>query len=289
MDDDERARRRPRSGLSTTADLASATCRTTIDAPDAADYLIARFEGVTGDDELALIEAVVDRVEPARVGHFLEASGDALDRGWSVPVEMPLGRALAMTPPNAVVERLLGFAERQGLDRCTRWSRSVGAGNPFTELVVPLPGPARAALELGLAAPGELRAPPLPAAVRDALGALAVDGVALSVWLTPAPVRGGGRDRAGPARRDRGRARRRRPGDRRGGGLRRSGRGPAGLRAGRDRRSAAGRLSLRPGARRWRGRRAPGTPSRRPRRGAPCRSAGRCARPGRRRAARCCG
>ena len=174
------AGRRPRFGLSTTADHAATTCWTSVEPVDAADYLLTRFAGVTSDDELDLIAAVVERVEPARVGHFIEVSAGAPDRGWSVPVEMPLGRALAMIDPNAAVERLLELAARRGLDRCTRWSRSIGAGNRFTEVVVPLPD-----LALGLEAVAELGAP-APVAVRDAVAAAGAAGTALSVWITRA-------------------------------------------------------------------------------------------------------
>src|SRR5262245_29354620 len=83
---------RPRFGLATTADHAATTCWTSVEAADAADYLLARFEGVTADDELDLIAAVVERIEPARAGHFLEVSAGVLDRGWSLPIELPLAR-----------------------------------------------------------------------------------------------------------------------------------------------------------------------------------------------------
>jgi hypothetical protein len=169
---------RPRFGLATTADYATTTSWTSVEAADAADYLLARFEGVTADDELDLIAAVVERIEPARVGHFLEVSAGVLDRGWSLPIELPLARALALIEPNVAVERLLELADRRRLDACTRWSRSVGAGNPFTEVVLPAP------LEVALEAYDALAAPRPPPAVRDALAAAGATAAALSVRIT---------------------------------------------------------------------------------------------------------
>jgi hypothetical protein len=141
------------------------------------------LSSIANDAELARLDAVIERMHPARVGHYIDASADALDRGWTIPDDVPLARALAVATENAITARLEQFALAHGIDTCSRLARSLGAGNPFTELVIRLPDLAQALTAfaaLGVPAPG--------AAVVDALRIAARPGASLSIWLTDTGV-----------------------------------------------------------------------------------------------------
>ena len=58
--------------------------------------LAAVLEPIADADQLALVDAALERLRPARVGYWIEARADQLDRGWEMIGALPLSRALAV-------------------------------------------------------------------------------------------------------------------------------------------------------------------------------------------------
>ena len=176
---------RPRFTFATDARFGAVALRASFDAAALGGGFSARFEDVAADDELARLDVAIEQAQPARVAHWIEGRAGALERGWRIPAELPLARALALADANPKVVALAEFGEARGIETVSRFGRSVGlGGNRFTELVAQLPGSGDEALEVGLDAYRALKAPRLPGLLVEAMRMALRGPISLSVWLT---------------------------------------------------------------------------------------------------------
>ncbi|HXF63956.1 MAG TPA: hypothetical protein VNK95_20190 [Caldilineaceae bacterium] len=160
------------------------------------------------EDALARLADLGGRLDPHRLGVWVEASdGDmdgGVDAGWYLPEPLPLDVGLeaarALSPENPKLTQLQAWAEAAGAQSCERLGRSVAPGSAFSEIRIVLPG--SGVDEWVLAGVRLMEALRMPALPDDALGALlnAETGQMLaSLWLTATGVAKAGLLAAAPS------------------------------------------------------------------------------------------
>ena len=150
--------------------------------PPMGDYLLAA--GIP-DAEICRLGEAEETIAPERLCTWIERTGESLNVGWTFPVDVPLAQAL----PGAARAGLREWAKKHGIEACTSLGRAIGAGNPYSQLRLPLPGektaPQLAAALEAFAALG------VPSPSDDVVGALLERGraeLALSAWLSASGV-----------------------------------------------------------------------------------------------------
>ena len=183
-------------GVSLSADLRRLTWRVTDTSEDFIPRLADYFEkaGVS-EREMDRIARMGEAIQPTRLGAWFEVLDAAFNAGWVFPVDLPFTQALACTEFSQARDQLAAWAEQHQVTTCTRLGRAVGAGNPYTELQLRLPGEdIEQQMEVGSSAFSALQVPQLPAAAWVALRDLGrpslttQSGLSLSVWLSATGV-----------------------------------------------------------------------------------------------------
>jgi hypothetical protein len=85
---------------------------------------------------------IADALAPERLGAWLAVADHGLDGGWVIDEPTPLSRAWVAAPESRALDRVMDWAELYDVTMCLRVRRSVGAGTPWTELVLEVPGDA---------------------------------------------------------------------------------------------------------------------------------------------------
>jgi hypothetical protein len=149
--------------------------------PAMADYL----EAVGApEQEMERLKSAGLRLQPDRLGTWIVVAEDLFDAGWYMPGEIPLSTAFDFSTASEEASILKTWATEHSLATCASLGRSIGEGDPFTALEIPLA--AGSAEEQVSAALGLFDTLGVPAPPDMALGAiLSLDGAALGVsaWL----------------------------------------------------------------------------------------------------------
>jgi len=159
-----------------------------LDVDEEGPAWLARALAAEGTEppDLAALTSCVETLRPGRTGWWIAARGEVLDRGWALGGDLPLDRALEIGGATEPARQLAAWAERHGVTRATRISRSLGRGNRYTELWLPLDGVVEASAgEAVLDGYRSLRVLPPPPWV---LWAADDRPAVLSVWLTAGGV-----------------------------------------------------------------------------------------------------
>ena len=175
----------PRFGFAVDARLEAVAARATFETGALPGGLAARFEDLVAPDELVRLDVALEQTSPARVEDWLESRSGSLERGWRVPAQLPLARALALADATPKVVALAELGETRGIELVRGFGRSLGlSGHAFTEIVAALPGTGERALEIGLEAFRALEVPRLPPALVEAMRGTVRGPLSLRVWLT---------------------------------------------------------------------------------------------------------
>lgn len=183
-------------GVSLSADLRRLTWCVTDRSEDFIPRLAGYFEkaGVS-EREMERIARIGEAIQPDRLGAWFEVLDTTFNAGWVFPVDLPLSQALAHVDSGRARDQLAAWAEQHEVTTCTRLGRAVGAGNPYTELQLRLPGEEIGQqIEIGSSAFSALQVPQPPAAVWVALRESGNPSLptqsspSLSVWLSATGV-----------------------------------------------------------------------------------------------------
>ncbi|AOX02093.1 hypothetical protein BJP34_24015 [Moorena producens PAL-8-15-08-1] len=154
--------------------------------PQLSEYLI---EVGTSESELERISAAEEKIKPARLGVWISRTEETTNTGWYFPVNIPLSQALAGVEVSQAKQQLTSWASRHKLETCSGLGRSIGVGNPYTELWLPLPGDQiEQQLFLALEGFSALGVPSLPDQALVAILKSSQVGLVLSVWLSATGV-----------------------------------------------------------------------------------------------------
>ena len=143
------------------------------------------FEAVGASaQEMERLTRIGRQLQPDRLGCWIMVAEELFDAGWFFPVNIPLRAACDLAPQNDANDTLRTWAAEHGLATCASLGHSIGEGNPFTALQIPLPaGSTEQQVYAGLKLFERMGVPSPP---DMALGAiLNQDGakLAVSVWL----------------------------------------------------------------------------------------------------------
>jgi hypothetical protein len=157
--------------------------------PKMADYF--QKCGMVGDD-LALINAMGEALEPNQVGSWIEVVDGGMRTGWQFREPMELARIAPHLGNDLVVTKLMMFTAKRDIERYRGFVQSVKTpkGSTTGTLVeLELPGDTAAA-QVALAAEGfkDLGGTELPSALSDVLGASRDADVSFGVELVAGAV-----------------------------------------------------------------------------------------------------
>ena len=138
------------------------------------------------DDDRVRLDETIEKLNADALGYWTEVEGTNLAGGWWLPKRVPLAAARALAPHTSAAEKLGAWAERRGITAASSFGRSLGSGNPFTELVLPLPAGTSLADALEVWDATGIDDPPAPFldGLRDGAGAGAGDALAIAARLT---------------------------------------------------------------------------------------------------------
>lgn len=139
-----------------------------------------------GDDDRARLDETIEQLDAEALGYWTEVHGTNVAGGWWIPKRVPLAAARALAPHTKAAEKLGAWAERRGITAATSFGRALGGGNPFAELVLPLPGGTSLAdaLEVWDATGIDDPAAPFLDGLRSGFSAGAGDELAVAARLT---------------------------------------------------------------------------------------------------------
>ncbi len=183
-------------GVSLSADLRRLTWRVTDTPEDFIPRLADYFEKADiSEREMDRIAHIGEVIQPSRLGAWFEVLDTTFNAGWVFPVDIPFAQALTYTESSQARDQLAAWAEQHEVTTCTRLGRAVGAGNPYTELQLRLPGEEiEQQIEVGSSAFSALQVPQPPAAAWVALrnwgnsSLTTQPGMSLSIWLSATGV-----------------------------------------------------------------------------------------------------
>lgn len=125
----------------------SGACLTLTMPRQAGAWVAAELEGVA-PSERERFDAFGRELPERRIGHWIDVAGSAFDRGWILAGPIALERIVPLLPESPRSKALFAMCRARELVNVVRVSRSIGEGNPFTELRLALPTDRAAALRL---------------------------------------------------------------------------------------------------------------------------------------------
>lgn len=94
--------------------------------------------GVDHERQTRLTE-LGQRLQPKRLGHWLQLREEHVDAGWFIPSELPIADALAETPASSARDAFAGWCDDEDIELVLGFERSLGPAN-YAGLWFELPG-----------------------------------------------------------------------------------------------------------------------------------------------------
>lgn len=94
--------------------------------------------GADGDRQARLTD-FGERIQPARLGSWIQMRDEHVDAGWFAPVELDLGDALDETPASPGRDRFAAWCDDHDIEQVSGFERSLGPAD-YAGIWFPLPG-----------------------------------------------------------------------------------------------------------------------------------------------------